>query len=149
MAFLPSLQRHRRATFCLQFRRCVLVCWAIYGGHVTNCRAKTIFSVKPIQLCRTESWVFTVYYAQQMLSVARLVGSKTVHEHSCPSCLYLGPGSKAQVLSTFESPKEDEIPAPDPPSQASQLPLHLTNNHNFHLVMKRAQIQLRKTFQKK
>lgn len=149
MAFLPSLQRHRRATFFLQFRRCVLVCWAICGCHVTNCRARTIFSVKPIQLCRTESWVFTVYYAQQMLSAAQLVGSKTVHEHSHPSCLYLGPGSTAQVFSTLESPKGDEIPAPDPPSQASQLPLHLTNNHNLHLVMKRAQIQLRKPFHKK
>lgn len=46
------------------------------------------------------------------------------------------PGSIALIPGTLQSPKEDDVPAPDPPSQASQLPLRLTNNHSLHLAMK-------------
>lgn len=71
-------------------------------------------------------WVFTVYFAQQMPpSVAQLLDSKTVHENSCSSCFY--PGSWEHSSNSWHpwvTQGRWLIPAPDPPSQGSQLPFH-------------------------
>jgi hypothetical protein len=57
--------------------------------------------------------------------------------------------TNAVIHNTVQKSMEEDAGDCPPKILATQLPLHMTNNHNLHKVMKRTHIQLRKLFQKK